>query len=135
MPETVISNEYATLRYYPDKKIVYHTFHKPIGGEEFRKILSRGAELLKEKNASKWLSDDRENMALSPEDTEWSKTEWFPTALKNGWKYWALVVPDDFKARVNMKEFIDTYFKLGVRCMVCVKPEEAMKWLEKVDAQ
>jgi hypothetical protein len=125
----LIENEYATLEYHPDAKIIHHTFHKPIGKDKFREVLNTGADSLKKYGATKWLSDDRKNMALSPEDTEWSKTEWFPRALANGWKSWALVVPQDFLARMNMKEFVDQYYEKGLRIMVFNNPEDAMKWL------
>jgi hypothetical protein len=126
---TIIQNEYATLVYHPDTKIVHHTFHKPIGGEKFRDILNTGTKTLAENKASKWLSDDRGNSALSREDTEWSKENWFPRAVKAGWVYWALVVPQDIMARLNLKEFVDSYLDQGLRIRVFSKPEEAMKWL------
>ena len=65
----IIQNEYATLVYHPDEKIVHHTFHKPIGDQEFRNVLNTGAKTLKKYNASKWLSDDRGNSALSGRPT------------------------------------------------------------------
>ncbi len=130
---TIIQNEYATLLYHPDTKIVHHTFHKPIGGQEFRDVLNTGAQTLEQYQASKWLSDDRENSALSREDTEWSKREWFPRAVKAGWKYWALVVPQNIIGKMNMKEFVDSYLDQGLRIAVFSKPDEAMKWLEKAD--
>jgi hypothetical protein len=126
---TIIENEYATLVYHPDAKIVHHTFLKPIGGDEFREVLDSGAKTLKKHKASKWLSDDRENSALSREDTEWSKTDWFPRAVKAGWQYWALVVPQDIVGRMNMKEFVDSYLDQGLRIAVFSKPEPAMEWL------
>ena len=129
---TILNNDYATLMYYPDKKIVHHVFHKPISGPEFRSVLNKGADLLQEHGAAKWLSDDRNNSALSSEDTEWSKTVWFPRAAAAGWKFWALVVPPDLMARMNLKEFVDTYYEQGLRTMVFVDPQEALEWLETV---
>jgi hypothetical protein len=131
-PETIINTAYATLVYHPDKKIVHHTFHQPIGGDEFRAVLNTGADILEKNDAHKWLSDDRGNTALSPEDTAWSQANWFPRAVKAGWKFWALVVPEDLYARMNLKEFVDSYFEQGLRIMVFTNPEEAMKWLDKM---
>jgi hypothetical protein len=128
----VIDNEYATLVYDDEKKIVHHTFHKPISGQDFRHILDTGADLLRKHGAQKWLSDVRENSALSPEDTEWSMNNWFPRAKSAGWKFWALVVPPDLMARMNLKEFVDTYYEQGLRTMVFTKPEDALEWLEKL---
>jgi hypothetical protein len=126
----LINNEHATLAYHPDTKIVHHTFHKPISGSIFRNVLDTGANTLANYQASKWLSDDRKNMAIPEEDTEWSKTDWFPRAIKAGWKYWALVVPEDILAKMNMKEFIDSYFEQGLRIAVFAKPEDALRWLK-----
>ncbi len=103
----IIDNEFASLIYYPEPKIVHHVFHKPISGQEFRNVLDTGAKTLEKYKAEKWLSDDRANLAMPADDTEWSKTNWFPRAVKAGWKYWALVVPTDFMGRVNMKEFVE----------------------------
>jgi hypothetical protein len=131
---TVIHTEYATLLYHPDAKIVHHTFHKPISGQEFRNVLDSGTKMMQEYGATKWLSDDRKNSVLTPEDTQWSFTDWFPRTLQAGWKYWALVVPqDDIIARMNFKEFIDSCFEQGLRLMVCSNPQEAMEWLLAVD--
>lgn len=127
---TVLANEYATLVYHPDQKIVHHTFHKPISGDEFRQVLNTGAELLDKYGAAKWLSDDRANSALSEEDTEWSKTHWFPRAMSAGWKFWAIVVPEDVMGKMNMKEFVDSYYEQGLRIMVFTEPEKALRWLE-----
>jgi hypothetical protein len=130
---TILDNEYATLVYHPESKIVHHVFHKPISGEEFRKVLDGGIALLQKHEARKWLSDDRNNSALSDEDTEWSKSDWFPRAQAAGWKFWALVVPPDLMARMNLKEFVDTYFDAGLRTMVFTDPEEAKEWLAALD--
>jgi hypothetical protein len=130
---TIIQNEYADLVYYPDTQIMPHTFHKPIGGDDFREILNTGIKTLAQYQASKWLSDDRGNSALSKQDTKWSKQDWFPRAVKAGWKFWALVVPQDMLARMNLKEFVDEYFEQGLRIGVFNEPDEAMKWLEICD--
>jgi hypothetical protein len=127
--QTIINNEYATLFYHPDTKIVHHTFHKPIGGDHFRSILNTGVETMGKNGAQKWLSDDRNNAAMSQEDTDWSQADWFPRAMKAGWKFWAIVVPHDIMGRMNMKEFVDMYYEQGLRIMVFTNPDEAMKWL------
>lgn len=133
--QLILDNEYATLKYHPDTKIVHHVFHQEISGTKFREVLNAGVGALQENSAHKWLSDDRNNSALSDEDTEWSKTDWFPRARAAGWKFWALVVPPDLMARINLKEFVDTYYELGLRTMVFVEPEEAMEWLAKVSEE
>ena len=58
-----------------------------------------------------------------------------PKAVQAGWKYWALVVPEDAMAKFNLMAFIDSYFEKGLRIMVFVTPDDALKWLVKFPKQ
>jgi hypothetical protein len=129
--ETIIQNEYVTLMYHPEKKIVHHIFHRPVQGEVFRATLNTGLEVFKTHGAHKWLSDDLKNGVLPEEDSEWAKTVWFPRVLEAGWQYWALVWPPSTLAMLNMKDFIDTYRPFGLRVMVFKSAKPAMTWLER----
>lgn len=133
MSKSIISDtQYATLWYYPEKKIVHHEFHKPISGEEFRQVLLKGLEIFKEHGAQKWLSDDRMNARLPEPDSDWGQREWFPKVFAAGWKFWAIVLPDKVLGRMNMQTFINNYSKQGLTIEVFGSPEDAMKWLESV---
>jgi hypothetical protein len=128
---TVIDNEFATLFYHEDTKVVHHSFKKAIAGEALRNLLLTGVDVLKKNEAHKWLSDDRGMDAPLPdEDTAWAQAEWFPRAKEAGWQYWALVVPAEVKSRINLSEFVFNYAQQGLRVAVFTQPEEAMKWLE-----
>lgn len=134
MPDiTALSNDYATLIYHEEKKVVHHIFHKPIGGEEFRAVLLTGVDYLKQYGATKWLSDDRLNSALSPEDSKWATQTWAKMVREAGWKTWALVVPHDIMGRMNMIEFVNLHSRHGVRVMVFTDPDAAITWLDSVE--
>jgi hypothetical protein len=60
--------------------------------------------------------------------------DWFPRAKAAGWKFWALVVPPDVMARLNLNEFVKSYFEQGLRIMVFTEPGEAMAWLVRQEA-
>src|SRR5262245_33432777 len=64
----VIDNPFATLWYHPEKRIVHHRIHQFISGNAFRELLLTGTEILTKNQATKWLSDDRMNAVLRPED-------------------------------------------------------------------
>ena len=68
--QTIIDSPFATLWYYPDRKIVHHRIHKFIFGKDFRDLLMAGTEVLRKNQAAKWLSDDRSNSVLAKEDVE-----------------------------------------------------------------
>src|SRR5690348_10321375 len=89
----LLESEYFSLRFYPETKIVHHEFRRFVYGEEFRRVLEKGLEVFERHGASKWLSDDRGNSAILPEDGEWALNAWAPRVMRAGWKYWAVVMP------------------------------------------
>ena len=93
-PLTIIDTPYATLWYHPGPGIVHHQIHKFIHGQPFRDLLLAGLDTLQKNRAQKWLSDDRFNAVLRPEDVDWSHQFWFPQTVRAGWKYWAIVQPE-----------------------------------------
>lgn len=129
----IIDNDYATLWYHTDNKIVHHQFHKFIHGERFRGVLEKGLEIFKEHNATKWLSDDRKNSAIPKEDAEWAMVDWNPQVISAGWKYWAIVLPDKILGKTNMSQFIKQQSEQGVTVEIFDDADEALVWLKSVD--
>jgi hypothetical protein len=131
---TVYDSEYITVEYWTDKKLVYHTIHKPISSQlpTFKEALNAGTETLEKYKATKWLSDDRKNDPLTKEGNEWAFGEWQPRTLKAGWKYWAAVVPQSLVAAGTLIPVIDNLFQLGLRMMVFSNVEEAVSWLDEM---
>lgn len=130
---TLMDNEYARLVYHPDQKIVHHQLKAKLDSIHLRRVLNGGIDLLRQYQATKWLSDNRAISAQSPEDGLWVNIDWLPRALAAGWKYWALVVPYDVTARTNMATFVQAFYDRGVRIMLFTDVDDALYWLEKVD--
>ncbi|NQT26078.1 hypothetical protein HQ585_12025 [candidate division KSB1 bacterium] len=128
---TVLKNTYLTLWIHPEKKIVHHRFNKFTHGDAFRNGMDAGLEVLKKYEATKWLSDDRQNSALPREDIEWSRTVWGPAAIKAGWKHWAIVQPRNIVGQMNIIKCIELYTKMGVNVKAFSDPDEALEWLEQ----
>lgn len=128
---SILDNQYASMVYYTDEKIIHHTFHNALDSENLRVVLNAGVDLLRERRATKWLSDNREIDPHSDEDSEWINTNWLPRAIAAGWKTWALIVPDSIKARMNMNEFVNTFHGVGIRVMVFTELDEARNWLNQ----
>jgi hypothetical protein len=128
-PQVILEDNSFRLLYHPASKIVHHELRMPVQGERFRGILEQGLELFKKHGARRWLSDDRGNTALPPEDTEWAVTDWSPRVIAAGWKYWAVLMPQKSGGQVNMREFIKAYATKGVTVSAFTAPEAALKWL------
>jgi hypothetical protein len=127
---TIVDDEYVTLWYHPDEKVIHHKIHKFMVPGVFERLLSTGAELMETHGAVKWLSDDRNNVVVSPEDLKWSDTTWAPRVLKAGFKYWAIVVPSQAVAELQMKALRAKRKEQGVQVEMFETVEEAMAWLE-----
>jgi hypothetical protein len=128
--EVVLENEFITIWYHRDKKVVHHQFHKFTCGKDLHDALSEGVAILEKNGARKWLSDDRKNTVIGKEDMEWTATVWRPRVIKAGWKYWALVLPEKIVGQMVMKRIVKEYADTGVTVELFSDPEEAMKWLE-----
>lgn len=70
------------------------------------------------------------NGALPPTDLEWADKVWFPQTVKAGWKYWALVLPEEVIGQMNIKRHIKLYKDRGITVEVFRDPDEAIRWLE-----
>jgi hypothetical protein len=128
--EIVVDNEFITLWYYPETKIIHHQFHKFAHGQTFRDALAAGAESLKKNMAQKWLSDDRKNTVVNEEDLQWTSTVWRPMVTNAGWKYWAIVLPEKAVGKMNMNRIIEDYANTGVTVQVFRDPDDGLKWLK-----
>lgn len=131
---TLYHSEYITVEYWPDNNLIYHVVHQPMSGQlpMFKEALNAGTAALQQYHVHKWLSDDRQNDALTPEGNAWSFSDWQPRTLQAGWKYWALVVPQTLAAAGTLTPVVEQLFELGLRMMVFTNVEEAVVWLNKI---
>lgn len=130
----IYDSEYITVEYWPEKKLIYHTIHKPIAEQLdiFKAALDAGSDALATYQVTKWISDDRKNGPLSQEGNQWAFEVWQPRTIKAGWKYWANIVPQDLAAAGTLIPVIDVLFSLGLQMMVFTTPEKALEWLDKL---
>jgi hypothetical protein len=130
MAITILDNEYCTIWCYPEDKIIHHMIKKVVFGEHYRQLLGKGADAYIEYGCRKYLSDDRANSAIHPEDRDWSNTNFAPRVVAAGWTHWALVMPKRVIGQINMKNVIDESRKVGVEVKVFSDPDEALVWLK-----
>jgi hypothetical protein len=130
---TIIDTDRASLWYHPESGIVHHEFRKYVCGANFRNVLNEGFEFVDKHGATKWLSDDRGNSALRPDDADWAMNDWAPRTASSGWKYWAIVLPESVIGKMNMQPYIQQEEALGVEVQIFTDPVLAMAWLESVE--
>lgn len=133
MTEVIIDNDFATLQYHPEAKIVHHKFHKFMFGQPFRDVMLKGLEVFKENDCQKWLSDDRGNPVMNPRDKAWGDANWAPNVIAAGWKYWALVMPEKVVGQMSMQQMVEQFRQIGIAVYVTDDPDKALQWLESQD--
>ena len=130
---TIIDDEKRSLIYHTDSTVIHHTFKCPVYGKEFRELLSLGAECLEKYQGGKWLSDDRKNGPISPEDSTWGENIWGTRVIRAGFKFWAIVVPSHAVGNLQMHRLANEYRKRGVMVEIYDQLEPAWAWLKSAD--
>jgi hypothetical protein len=128
---TILDTDHVALWYYPDKKIIHNQFNKYVYGNPYRDFLNEVTKTFQKYKAQKLLSDDRKNSGISKEDQEWGNKDWFPRTKAAGWKYWAIVQPENSIGQLTMKRVIANIASQGITAEVFTEPKKALEWLEK----
>jgi hypothetical protein len=92
--------------------------------------LLTGTATLAKYGGCKWLSDDRLQSAIPQADLNWADTVWFPKTVEAGWKFWALVLPENVVGQMNLKRVLRLHTEEGVTTKAFTDEYEAMRWLE-----
>jgi hypothetical protein len=129
-PISVFDSSLISVWIYPARRLVHHQMKAYCFGAEFRGALTRGVEAMEQYGATKWLSDDRANGALQPEDQAWGHEVFFPRARAAGWRYWATVQPAKLIGQVNLARSVKQYMEWGIDARTFTDPDEAMRWLD-----
>lgn len=128
--DLIFENDAVCLWHHPREGIVHHEMKTVPTSEQFRELLTRGADLLEHYGARKWLSDDRNNTVVREPDSDWAETVWFPRAVRAGFKYWGIVLPKAAIGKLNMRRFATQYAEFGVDVTAVSDPREAYQWLK-----
>jgi hypothetical protein len=127
---TILDDEYMSLWYHPETGIVHHRIHKYLVQGGFRKLLTASAEVLEANRATKYLSDDRTNVVVDPEDVKWADDNWYPRAIKAGLRHWALVLPSTMVGSLQARTILESRRKQGLDVEGFDSIETAMAWLQ-----
>ncbi len=99
-----IDEPYVKIDYEETIKSIVAVWRGPIGrGPGYRAALDRALELVKARSARGWLADMLESTGvMSPEDSSWLVNDWFPRLLATGAKRFAVVIPPQALAAMQL---------------------------------
>jgi len=129
-PDTILDDTYASLWYHPETKIVHHRMKQFLPPGVFQRLLTAGAELMEKHGATRWLSDDRDNVVSAPEDLKWADEVWYPRVVRAGFKHWAIVVPARAVPAMQIDLLKAKRLKDGIEVETFETAGDALTWLE-----
>lgn len=127
----IYSSEDITVWCYPALRLIHHQIHQFCRNLVFREALMSGTEAMIRHGAIGWLSDDRRNAAISPDDEIWGREVWFPRTRAAGWQYWAVVLPESQVGRMNVDRQVDAYLAMGITAQKFTDVDRAMGWINR----
>lgn len=127
----IAENDKYVVRVYPEDGIVAHQMRGFVEGEEFREMMMIGARAYTEYGCTKRLSDDSKNTLFNKEDVAWAEKNWEPIILEAGWKYWAIVTPEEAFGKMAMRGIVRRYMEKGVTSKSFHEYDVALEWLKK----
>lgn len=122
----------AKVEWIENDRVVKKAFLGFIFGEDVRKAFIAGTEALEKYQGKKWLSDNSLLKPYHPDDVQWINEVFFPRALAAGWKYWAVIEPENFLGKRSMRHFLDFYQEKGITMKIFPAVDEGMAWLRSV---
>jgi hypothetical protein len=126
----VVDNSLVSVWVYPGRRMIHHHMKAYCHGDAFREALTRGVEAMEQHGATRWLSDDRLNGGVPPDDVHWANTVWLPRSKAAGWTHWGIVQPDKIIGRIHLTRISALYTEHGIVARFFTDPDEAMGWLD-----
>ena len=74
---------------------------------QFRPIMEKLLQYLKQKRAQKLLADISKIAKISDEDLVWTETDWFPRELKVGARFFAVVPPASLASHMSLDKMTE----------------------------
>jgi hypothetical protein len=122
-------NEYATIRWDVSSKSVVLAWHKFAPSDKFRSVLDKMIEAMSHYHSGQILADTRNQGVITVVDQNWTNQDWYPRALKVGYRKIGVVLPKSIITQMSIDrimketahpELTENYFETL---------EEARTWL------
>lgn len=128
----VYKSKKAQVEWLEQENVVAKTFFDFIYGDDMKGAFNAGLNALIQHQSCKWLSDNRSLQPYRKIDVTWINEDWFPRMLKAGWKYWALVEPENALGQLSMTRFVDFNRQKGITLQIVHSVDDGLTWLNSL---
>jgi signal transduction histidine kinase len=127
----LLNEPFGEVFYDATMNVMGIRWHRAVNSTEYRKVLDRALEFMKEQKSPNWLLDLSKRGAISAEDQAWVLTDVLPTTFKLGLKRLAVVSEEELN--VASHQFLEknatVLEKYGIKVVVFKSAYEAELWL------
>jgi hypothetical protein len=132
--ETILDNEYASLTYEEDLKVLTITWkNKKLTLEEYQRPFSIALEFMKTRPVYNYISDIRDQGIISPEYRKWLQEVAMPEAAKGGLKRVVGVANVNVFKQYYINNVFQSAKKFGIPFKMFHTIEEARKWFSEFE--
>jgi hypothetical protein len=103
-----------------------------VEGDELRRGMDKGLELLIQKRSSKWLAEMSHRKVHTDVDQKWIVDDWTPRAAAAGLRYTAFVLPTSVVSMMSLKRMTRFVAEQRLEMRYVDDLEEARRWLKSV---
>lgn len=99
-----------------------------VEGDRLRTIFNEIILALEKKKVSTIVADAREMHIISYKDQQWTINDWYPRAVKAGFRHQALILNTDSFNEITVKQIAQQYDEATVTTQYFSSPEDALTW-------
>lgn len=105
---------------------------KYVEGEALRLILNELIVALQKQNAAIIIADARDMLIISHADQQWIIDDWYPRAVKAGFRYQGLILSVNTFNELNVKQITNNYDTAVIETRYFQSPSEALEWVREI---
>jgi hypothetical protein len=105
---------------------------KYVEGTALKMIFEQLILALESKKCSIIVADAREMLIISQADQEWTISNWYPRAIKAGFRHQALILSKDTFNERNVKKISENYDAEVVTTQYFKSPSDALEWVREI---
>ncbi|HEY8937808.1 MAG TPA: hypothetical protein VIM65_21420 [Cyclobacteriaceae bacterium] len=129
--EFYFEKDYLTISYDKSCHAIIAIWKIPATSEELKAGLLAHIPAMKYYNTTKIVTDTVGLGAISPDDTQWTITTWYPLAKEIGWSHWGLIIPQDVFTQMAMENPVENAVNDNVVQSYFDSIEAAKEWIKK----
>lgn len=119
----------VSITWDPDCEAVLVVWQGPGVAADFKALLPAEISALSRHGSSKLLVDCRLQGPLPREEQDWADAEWVPKAVAAGLRRFAVVLPDDREAAINLEDRLGRIKERELRIAFFATAPQARGWL------